>query len=334
VVQTARVVPLFRKPFDGDYPVSNLFDHDAPKEFVDNNGTFTTFWGETTPAAVAGMVDGHEGYDFVMPVGTPLLAVAAGKVVQVTESIPPFFCPPLNRSVNMQRMVTIEHVLPDGRRVWSSYAHMDRTDVIPGVAVSAGQQIGLSGNTGCSTGPHLHFEVFLDRDGRAITIDPYGWSGSGTDPWELQAEGAASIDLWLPGQAPRLERSYAFDLNTVAPFAPAFLTRVAFEGVRDDLNPNNEYLDLTLDPRYALSASLDGYTLRFAKSGERYRVPAGIVLTAQHPSLRIYVGSGSADETTAYIGRPSGILSNLRDDCVWVDYPDGRSAYFDLGGCR
>lgn len=333
-VVSAREVPLFRKPFAGDYPVANYFDHDVPKEFVDNNGTFTTFWGETAPAALAGMVDGHEGYDFWMPTGTPLLAVAPGTVVRVTDAIRPNFCPPLNRYVDFQRTVEIEHLLPDGRRVLSHYTHMDRTDVGVGTVVSAGQQIGLSGNTGCSTGPHLHFEVYLESGGRAISIDPYGWSGSGTDPWEQQPDGAASINLWLPGQAPRLERSYSFDLNTVAPFAPAFLTRVAFEGVHDEVNPNNEYVDLTLDARYATSARLDGYVVRFVKSDVSYHVPSGITLTAQNPTLRIYVGPGTDSGMTAYIGRPSGIVSNVLDDCIWVDYPWRSSAYFNLGGCR
>ena len=40
----ARVVPFFDKPFAGEYVVGNFFDHSVPKEFVDTNGTFVTFW--------------------------------------------------------------------------------------------------------------------------------------------------------------------------------------------------------------------------------------------------------------------------------------------------
>jgi murein DD-endopeptidase len=41
----------------------------------------------------------------------------------------------------------------------SSYAHLSRIDVNPGQAVRAGQRIGVSGNSGRSTGPHLHFSL-------------------------------------------------------------------------------------------------------------------------------------------------------------------------------
>ena len=329
----SRDVPYFQKPFAGDFPLANFFDHNVPKEFADTNGTFVTYWGEASPTAVSGMIDGHEGYDFLMAVGTPVVSVASGQVTLVTDSVTPFFCPPLNRNVNVQKTVSIEHTLPDGRKVWSSYTHMDRIDVNLGASVASGQQIGVSGNTGCSTSPHLHFEVYLVAPQKLIAIDPYGWSGAGADPWEQNPEGAASIQLWLPGQAPRLERRYAFDLNSVGAFAPAFLTSVAFEGVHDDTQPNNEYVDLTLDSRFAASAPLDGYSLRFAKAGISFAIPTGITLTAQNPTLRVYVGSGTNAGYLIYMGRPSGILSNLQDDCVRVAYPGGTEARFNMGAC-
>jgi hypothetical protein len=37
---------------------------------------------------------------------------------------------------------------------------------------------------------------------RRVQIDPYGWKGAGTDPWEADARGAASVWLWSPGGAP------------------------------------------------------------------------------------------------------------------------------------
>jgi murein DD-endopeptidase MepM/ murein hydrolase activator NlpD len=152
---------LFDKPFAGEYPVANFLDHNIPKEFVDTNGTFVTFWGEEHPAALTNMIDGHSGYDFLMPVGTPLLAVAPGTVVRVLTSETPFFCPPLNRNVSDQQEIFIEHTLADGSKVQSTYVHLSRIDVAQGASVARGQQVGLSGTTGCSTGPHLHFEVRL-----------------------------------------------------------------------------------------------------------------------------------------------------------------------------
>jgi murein DD-endopeptidase MepM/ murein hydrolase activator NlpD len=330
----AREVPLFVKPFAGEYLAVNYFDHNTPREFTDSNGTFVIYTGEIVPTSgPAGMYDGHQGYDFLMPEGTPLLAVAAGTVVFVQDTVTPFFCPPLNATVNQQKGLLIEHQLPDGRRVRSYYTHLSRIDVSRGAAVSAGQQIGLSGNTGCSTLPHLHFEAYLVVGTSQVTIDPFGWSGSGTDPWEAFPGGAASIALWKAGEAPRLSRGFTYDLAAVAPFAPAYLTQVVFQGPRDDLNPNNEFLDLTIDTRVTATVASAGYALRFDRAGVTYTLPAGITLSAQNPTLRIYVGNGNAGTHTAYMGQSAGIISNRGDDCVRVLYPGGGEYRFNLGGC-
>ena len=62
--------------------------------------------------------------------------------------------------------------------------------------------IGLSGNTGCSGTPHLHFGVGRSVAGRYVLIDPYGWHAPTGDPWELDPRGAASVWLWKDGAAP------------------------------------------------------------------------------------------------------------------------------------
>ena len=325
-------LPSFNSPFTGDYPVANFMDHDIPKEFVDTNGHFTTFWGELHPK-LAGMVDGHSGYDFVIPAGTPILAVAAGTVTRVDTSNAPFFCPPLNRNVTDQMSVYVNHPLGSGLTVQSWYVHISRADVAVGQKVTAGQQIALSGNTGCSTAAHLHFQVFKIDGTTSTTIDPYGWTGTQPDPWAGQSDGAVSIQLWNAGHAPKLWRQFTYDLSAVSVFAPFFSTTVAFEGVNDAANPNNEYVDLTLDPRFGTSATLSGTVIHYDLAAFDYTVPAGYTLNAQKPVVRLYSGSGTNDATTLYAGQAHGIISDQVDDCIRIHYPGGSQSRFNLGGC-
>jgi murein DD-endopeptidase MepM/ murein hydrolase activator NlpD len=194
------VVPVFGPIFVGRFHVVNHFDHEEPKEFTDHDGHQIDWCGRRR----TGEVDGHGGYDFVMPEGTPLLAPADGIVSWAGNDIR-FFCPLVGREITDQLRVEIVHTLPDGRRITSNYKHLGRVDVREGQQVHAGEPIGLSGNTGCSTGPHLHFENWLmdgTKTGHSVLIDSYGWEGVGVDPWASKADGAASIWLWQPGAAP------------------------------------------------------------------------------------------------------------------------------------
>lgn len=85
----------------------------------------------------------HEGIDFVAPIGTPVRATAAGKVLRS------------GRAGAYGEMVEVVHA--DG--FVSRYAHLSRRHVNERDRVESGQVIGLLGNTGRSTGPHLHYEV-------------------------------------------------------------------------------------------------------------------------------------------------------------------------------
>lgn len=85
----------------------------------------------------------HEGVDFAAEVGTPVIA-AAGGVVVVSEMHPQY-----------GNLIEIDH----GNEFSTRYAHLSKLSVKDGQVIRRGQRIGLSGNTGRSTGPHLHFEV-------------------------------------------------------------------------------------------------------------------------------------------------------------------------------
>jgi murein DD-endopeptidase MepM/ murein hydrolase activator NlpD len=85
----------------------------------------------------------HEGVDFMVPVGTPVFASASG-IVSYADLHPQY-----------GNMVEIDH----GNGIVTRYAHNSKLLVKVGQMVRRGQEISLSGSTGRSTGPHLHFEV-------------------------------------------------------------------------------------------------------------------------------------------------------------------------------
>ena len=62
-------------------------------------------------------------------------------------------------NVGYGNVVLIEHTLPDGKMIWSQYAHLDSVDVIKGQVVLMGKQIGTIGNSGGVIFSHLHFEI-------------------------------------------------------------------------------------------------------------------------------------------------------------------------------
>ncbi len=197
-------VAFFDKPFDGDYPVGNFFDHDAPLA-SDNNGFVVDHTGARRAVGEPGAgSDGHDGYDWGMVEGTPIKAVATGEVVHAGDGAAAP-CPLLPGSpVVAAKVVTVMHTAPNGDRYLSSAGHFSSISVAPGADVRAGDEIGISGNTGCSTAPHLHFEVHRWVDQRWVAVDPYGWTASGPDPWAQHPQGTASAALWKPGEAPTL----------------------------------------------------------------------------------------------------------------------------------
>ena len=202
---TARAaMPFFSKPFAGDFPIGNLFDHDKPLVFDDSNGDVLSLCGHKDNAKDNGQTDGHDGYDWRMPEGTSIFAVADGLVMFGGQQ-GPAFCPPLNRSVQALYVQLLHHA-PDGTEFITIYGHLSRVSVAEGDLITAGATVGLSGNTGCSGTPHLHFGTFRGRpDGSYAVIDPYGWHAASPDPWETDPRGLPSVWLWREGSAPRIQ---------------------------------------------------------------------------------------------------------------------------------
>jgi murein DD-endopeptidase MepM/ murein hydrolase activator NlpD len=191
--------PIFDRPFAGDFPTGNLFDHDKPAPPDGGGSDLLSMCG----VRIGDQVNGHPGYDWRMPEGTPLLAVADGVVLQAGLEAPNY-CDRLKKTVQAL-LVLVQHHTPQGDEVLSIYGHLSRVDVSAGQTIRAGTAIGLSGNTGCSGTPHLHFGAYRGLSGgRYAVIDPYGWHSPARDPWEDDPQGAASLWLWREGEAPAL----------------------------------------------------------------------------------------------------------------------------------
>ncbi|MFC3096612.1 M23 family metallopeptidase [Alteraurantiacibacter palmitatis] len=117
----------------------------------------------------------HSGLDFRGPIGAPIHAAADGRVSFV------------GTKAGYGKVVEITH----GNGMMTRYAHMSRWDARAGQQVSAGEVIGRIGNTGRSTGPHLHFEVHIN--GRPVNPRPFLESASNVLE-EARAEFAANGD--------------------------------------------------------------------------------------------------------------------------------------------
>lgn len=96
----------------------------------------------------------HQGIDIAGPIGTPIMAAAAGTVITADWN-----------SGGYGKLIKLQH--SDGSI--TLYAHNNKILVSPGQTVQQNQQIAEMGNTGYSTGSHLHFEIHLSEDS---VVDP------------------------------------------------------------------------------------------------------------------------------------------------------------------
>ncbi|WP_448575579.1 peptidoglycan DD-metalloendopeptidase family protein [Thermomicrobium sp.] len=224
------------------------------------SGTVTSTYG---PRSLLPGETFHSGIDIAVPEGTPVRATGDGTVRFV------------GNTDGYGLRIEVDH----GNGVTTLYAHLSAADVRPGQRVQRGQVIGKSGNTGLSTGPHLHYEI--RQNGRTV------------DPWPLlraaptgSAQGIARI-LALPyGQAivqaaqrygldPALLAAMVkiesgFDPRAVSPAGAKGLlqlmdTTAAMLGVRDPFDPTQ---------------NLDGGARYFRQLLERFGGDVALALAA------------------------------------------------------
>jgi murein DD-endopeptidase MepM/ murein hydrolase activator NlpD len=201
------VMPLLQRPFDGQFPALNLFDHDLPlisdfKPLVEGDKELL-YCG----LDALGLSEGFAGYAWSIPVGTPILAPADGVVLKAGAASN-FHCVLTHQFVNDQLVVDLEHPTLGEIGFITHFAHLSKVTVKPGDKVVAGQRIGLAGMSGCAVTPATFFQVLRltgTKTGRPTVMDPYGWDGPGKDPWAEDERGAPSLYLWQPGEAPTLK---------------------------------------------------------------------------------------------------------------------------------
>ncbi|MCS6840203.1 MAG: peptidoglycan DD-metalloendopeptidase family protein [Roseiflexus sp.] len=175
--------PFLTRPIRKVVPTTSFFDHGGPFLTRNSKQGVTTYWGrvETDPIFA---YNGHDGWDYAAAPPERALAAADGVVVFAGNA----------DDGCATRAVVIDH--KNGYR--TLYWHLHRVDVAIGAWVVRGQPIGVIGNTGCSSGPHLHFGVqYLGRN-----TDPYGWCGAGNDPWQTHPAGTVSRWLWMDRPSP------------------------------------------------------------------------------------------------------------------------------------
>lgn len=122
----------------------------------------------------------HHGVDVALPVGSLIKAPADGQVVHKGDSKSGGFT------------LILRHA-PD---LYTVYYHLQKpSHLAQGAKVEAGEVIALSGNTGASTGPHLHFEVRKSRRW-GDTVDPMPFFSSAGKPRKLVEDGILGKNTW------------------------------------------------------------------------------------------------------------------------------------------
>jgi len=134
-------------PFEGSFQLNNRFGEQAIDPKVREQDQKIGLYG-------------HDGVDFAMPINTPVLTADDGEVIPIPDGIEEYGI-----------TIVIQHKW--GR---SFYGHLNEVNVKQGQKISKGDKIALSGNSGLSTGSHLHFGMKLNKfnnnNGYLGKVDP------------------------------------------------------------------------------------------------------------------------------------------------------------------
>ncbi|WP_338253266.1 peptidoglycan DD-metalloendopeptidase family protein [Dictyobacter halimunensis] len=170
-------MPFMHRPYYGYRTIMqrtvSFVDHDKP--WYANDGVFVRFDGVSWRTSVYDCIarlscyDGHNGYDMDMRF-EPVLSAAGGRVIRAG------WYNAVNHNSSFGLWVAIDH----GNGIVTSYGHLSSVLVSDGDEIGTQWQIGTSGTTGASTGPHLHMSSYYLPNWQAT--DPFGWRGRVHNP--------------------------------------------------------------------------------------------------------------------------------------------------------
>jgi murein DD-endopeptidase MepM/ murein hydrolase activator NlpD len=215
----APLVPFLDLPYDYRYSsfaiessasdqgggVSAYFDHQSPTSCSGRSGgcspsdtnavQFNGHDGGARGEDQAGYgvsYNGHSGTDYMLGTGRAVLAAADGIVIFAGEI--PSVCS--DGRIRRANVIKVQHANGYTTEYWHLSSFEPGLQVGNVVSRDPAQPIGYAGNTGCTTGPHLHFAVY---NASHVAVDPYGWSPRPDTPWYGQKDPwrATSRYLWI-----------------------------------------------------------------------------------------------------------------------------------------
>ncbi len=180
--------------FDHNYPLAYYSYWQEPEESKQDTLNFLGL-KESTPFLY---YSGHDGSDFALPYGTSIKAPANGEASY-------FYCKGCGNAIKIDHKNGFQ----------TSYLHLQENGLFTKTSkpILKGEQVGLVGMTGNTSGPHLHFSILYDKDSNGKfddfpngLVDPYGWNNPySEDPWATYSwtdalgehTGTESKSLWL-----------------------------------------------------------------------------------------------------------------------------------------
>jgi hypothetical protein len=130
---------------------------------VDPSSPVTQCFGENPQDYARFGLPGHNGIDFAVRKFTVVVAALPGKVLEVKYDA--------NGYGHYVKLLHSAEPWKCDATVMTLYAHLEAPSVVVGQVLAQGDQVGVSGSTGNSTGPHLHFELRISN--KAVDPEPY-----------------------------------------------------------------------------------------------------------------------------------------------------------------